>query len=328
MIKLHLPTKAHFYGALILCLAACQSASPHSAPTAGPTAVTEVAVAVVSAQASTPTPAPPSPAAAAPNSAPTHLPPQSGAASLQPPERRAELARLSNLLTFQVQDVSRGSLGQITDYIVNTCETYLIYFVVDPAAPLQVPTGQKMVIPFEAITINSGVLDAQAKTIVLHLTPDRLKGAPAFPAPLALLPNSWEQPVRDFWQRVARVGKLSSACNAVSGQVHKIAYATQLIGAQLKDGNQNLLGTVQDGILEPESGKLDFYVVSLANNQGLVLLPLGKTNIPDSALQPGAKMALVLLADNNRLAGAPRLANAGQAPEAAAQSAARGYWGR
>jgi len=255
------------------------------------------------------------------------MPPQSGAAGIRPPERRAELTRLSNLLHFQVQGLNNTNLGQISDYVINTCETYIIYFVMDPAAVLNVPAGQKLIIPFEAVTINSGVLDAQAKAIVLHLTPDRFKGAPGFPPALALLPNSWEQPVRDYWQRAVRVGKLSSECNATSGQVHKIAYATQLIGAQLKDGNGNLLGAIQDGILEPESGKLGFYVVALKDNQGLILLPLAKTNIPQDALQPGAKIELVLLADNNRLPGAPRLASADQATDGGAQNAARGYWG-
>ena len=310
---------------LVLGLSACQSASPNSSKVVGPTPAAGVARATASAAAPTKTPAP---ATAAANVAPTSMPPQSGAAGIRPPERRPELTRLSNLLQFQVQGLDNVNLGKIADYIVNTCETYIIYFVVDPAPGLNVPASHKLVIPFEAVTINSGVLDAAAKTIVLYLTPDRFTGAPSFPAALALLPNSWEQPVRDFWQRTVRVGKLSSECNAVSGQVHKIAYATQLLVAQLKDGNQNLLGVVQEGILEPESGKLGFYVVSLQDNQGLILLPLAKTNIPESALKPGAKIELVLLADNNRLAGAPRIANVDQATDAAAQGAARGYWGQ
>ena len=314
--------------ALALSLAACQSAAQGSTPTSAPSNTTSTAAASAdAASAGKPTPAP-APATAVPDAGPTHMPPQSSAASIRPPERRAELTRLSNLLQFQVQGLNNTAIGQISDYVINTCETYIIYFTVAPAAGLSVPAGQKLLIPFEAVTINSGIIDAQAKAIILSLTPARLKGAPAFPDALALLPTSWEQPVRDYWQRTVRVGKLSSVCNATSGQVQKIAYATQLIGAQLKDGNQNLLGVIQDGILEPESGKMGFYVVSLKDNPGLILLPLAKTNIPAAALQPGAKIELVLLADSNRLAGAPRLANADQATDAGAQSAARGYWGQ
>jgi sporulation protein YlmC with PRC-barrel domain len=313
-----------FLLALGLSLAACQPAAPSATPGVGSTP--PKATASASGSASQPTAAKPAtPATARP--APTGMPPQSSAAGIQPAEKRAELTRLSNLLRFQVEGLDHAALGQIADYVINTCETYIIYFVVAPAAALKLPAGQQWIIPFEAVTINSGVLDAQAKTISLHLTPDSLAGAPTFPSPQALLPNSWEQPVRDYWQRVVRVGKLSSECNAISGQVHKIAYASQLLGAQLKDGNQNLLGVVQEGILEPESGKLGFYVVSLQDKSGLILLPLAKTNIPQSALQPGAKIELVLLADANRLPGAPRIA-AEAATDAAAQSAARGYWGQ
>ena len=222
-----------------------------------------------------------------------------------------------------------ANLGSVSDYIINTCETYIIYFVVYPASDLKLPVGQKLVIPFEAVTINSGILDAQAKAIALSIGPEPLKSAPTVAAALPLFPLDWEQPARDYWQKVVRVGKLSSECRAGGGgPIHKIAYASQLIGAQLKDGNHNLLGAVQDAILEPESGKLGFYVLQLQNNPGLILIPLAKTNIPDAALQSGAKIELVLLADSARLAGAPRLADINQATDAGAQSAARGYWGQ
>ncbi len=221
-----------------------------------------------------------------------------------------------------------ASLGKVSDFIINTCETYIIYLVVDPASDLKVPVGNRLVIPFEAVTLNSGVLDAQSKSIVLDLTPDRLAAAPSVPNPLALIPINWEQPARDYWQQVVRVGKLSSGCAAGGGPaIHKIAYATQLLGAALKDGNHNVLGTVAEAILEPETGKLGFYVVNLQNSQGLVMVPLAKTNIPDAAMTPGAAIELVLLADNSRLAGAPRIASLDQAADAGVQNAARQYWG-
>jgi sporulation protein YlmC with PRC-barrel domain len=256
-------------------------------------------------------------------------PPQTTAAEIRPADRRAELTRLSNLLQFQVMGLNNAALGKISDYIINTCETYIVYFVVDPASDLQLAAGSKLVIPFEAITINSGALDAQAKAIIVQLSPDQLKAAPAANGAPKLLPTTtWEDSVRAYWQQVVRVGKLSSDCNTGSGTTQKIAYATQLISADIKDGNGNLLGTVQEGILSPESGKLDFYVIALKDNQGMVLVPLAKTNIPAEALQPGAKIELVLLADNAKLAGAPRVTSMDQATNAAAQGAARGYWGQ
>ena len=311
--------------ACALLLAACALASPSTSPTSASTNAPTIGA---------PAGATDTPGAGgqttqgAPVAVSTGKPPQSTAAEIRPPERRAELTRLSNLLQFQVMGQNNAALGKISDYIVNTCETYIVYFVVDPSSDLQLAAGSKLVIPFEAVTINSGALDAQAKAIVVQLSPAVLKAAPAASGTPKLLPTDWEDAVRTYWQQVVRVGKLSTVCNTGSGSTQKIAYATQLIGANLKDGNGNVLGAVQDGILEPESGKLGFYVIAGNGNQGLMLVPLAKTNIPPEALQPGARTELVLLADPSKLAGAPHLSSPDQATDAGAQSAARGYWGQ
>ncbi len=262
----------------------------------------------------------------------TGKPPQTNAAALQPPERREELTVLSNLLTFRVTGLNGAEFGQVADYIVNTCETYIIYFVVDPAADLGLAAGHRLVIPFEAVTINSGILKADERAIALYLAPEQLKPAPAFANPLPLFPRDWETSVRTYWQQVVRVSGLHSECKAggsdSANAVHKIAYATTLLGAELKDFNQSPLGTVVEAVLEPESGKLGFYVVELVDGQGLVLVPLGKTNIPEAALEPGQTTELVLLAESGTLFGAPRLGSAAEASNVQVQGTARQYWGR
>jgi len=98
-----------------------------------------------------------------------------------------------------------------------------------------------------------------------------------------------------------------------------------LLGAELKDYNHQLLGTVQEAVLEPESGKLGFYVVKLLD-ASLVMVPLSQTNIPKEALQPGSAIELVLLAETNMLLGAPRLDSVEQALNTQTQSEARKYW--
>jgi hypothetical protein len=112
------------------------------------------------------------------------------------------------------------------------------------------------VIPFEPVTINNGVLDAQNKTIQLHLTPEQFSDAPTFSSKQHLTPTDWESAVRTFWSKVVRICKLATSCNVSGGPVYKVAYATQLLGVELYDGQNNLLGAVQEAILEPESGKL------------------------------------------------------------------------
>ncbi len=274
-------------------------------------------------------------AAATPGSSPAQelkggKPPQTNAAGILPPERREELTRLSSLLKFKVTGWDGVALGQVTDFVINTCETYIIYFTVDPVADLKVAAGTQLVIPFEIVTINSGALDAEAQAISIYMTLDQVAASPVFAAPLVLLPYSpWEDPVRTYWKSVARVGILKSECKAggsnSANAVHKIAYATQLIGAELKDGNHNLLATVQDAVLEPESGKLGFYIVKLLDGS-LVMVPLSQTNIPKEALEPGQTIELVLLSETNKLTDAPRIASVEQAMNAQTQSEARQYW--
>lgn len=257
-------------------------------------------------------------------------PPQTNAAEIRPPKRREELTRLSSLLKFQVTGWNGVALGQVSDFIINTCETYIIYFTVAPTAELQVAAGKQLVIPFEVVTINSGALDAGAKAISIYMIPEQVAAAPAFDDHFPLIPyQTWEETVRAYWLQVARVSALTSECKAggsdSANAVHKIAYATQLLGAQLKDGNQNLLGTVREAVLEPESGKLGFYVVQLLD-ESLVMVPLGQTNIPKEALEPGKTIELVLLTENNKLLDAPRIATVEEAMNAQTQSTARQYW--
>ena len=258
-------------------------------------------------------------------------PPQTNMAAVEPADRREELTRLTNLLGFQLTGLNGVVLGKITDYVINTCETYIIYMVVEPDVALKVAAGSRVIIPFEAVTINSGIVNAELKTIALYMGSAPVTAAPVVSDPLALYPIVWEEAVRGYWGEVVRVGKLHSACQAGNSTpenaIYKIAYATDLLGAELKDGNGVLLGTVTEGILAPETGKLAFYVVELTDSQGLVLVPLAKTNIPEAALVPGATVELVLLAETGQLTGAPKLDSAEAASSDAAQNSARGYWG-
>src|SRR5262249_23279948 len=145
---------------LALGLAACQSAAasaPTNAPGGASTPVVNGTPAVKSTAAPKATAAPAN-ATGAP--APTGMPPQSNAAAITPAERRAELEKLTNLLTFKVVGLDNAPLGTISDFIVNTCETYLVYMVLAPDPALQVAAGKQLIVPVEAVTINSGTLDA------------------------------------------------------------------------------------------------------------------------------------------------------------------------
>jgi sporulation protein YlmC with PRC-barrel domain len=262
-----------------------------------------------------------------PDQAARDKPQQSQAAEIRPQEMRVELTHLSNLIGYQVLDENGDKLGVASDYIVNTCETYIIYILMEPVASLKVAPGNMVVIPFEAVTINSGVLDAKNKTIQLRLIPGQLSNAPALPTGQQLTPTDWENAAREFWGKAVRIGKLATSCNVPGGPVYKVAYATQLLGVELYDGQNNLLGTVQEAILEPESGKIGFYVVKPAKGDGLVMVDLRAFNIPKEALLPGGNLSLVLLTDPKLFWEAPRFSSVTEADNYALQSKMRQYWG-
>jgi sporulation protein YlmC with PRC-barrel domain len=264
-------------------------------------------------------------------------PPQSQAAEIRPPERRDELTRLSALVGFQVIDRYGELLGTVSDAIVNTCETYLIYFLLAPVEGLGGAPGDRLIIPYELVTINSGALDVQSRAVVLQLTSSQLTGAPAFPESLELVPPDWETEVRSYFSQWARISNLTTECrvaapgtDAAGGTVvvHKIAYLNGLMSAGLFDGLQNRLGTVEEAIFSPESGKLSFFVIRLQDGSGWVLVPLRLVNIPKSALEPGGELSLVLLKENDLLLNAPKLAALEEAVQGEVQGKAIQYWNR
>jgi len=263
-----------------------------------------------------------------PDPAAQQNPLQSQAAEIRPKEMRTKLTHLSNLIGYQVLDENGDKLGIASDYIVNTCETYIIYILMEPVASLNVAPGSQVVIPFEAVTINSGVLDAQNDAIQLRLDPEQFSGAPTFPAGQQLTPTDWEGAVRAFWSKAVRIGKLATSCNVPGGPVFKVAYATQLLGVELYDGQNNLLGTVQEAIIEPESGKVGFYIVKPAKGDGLVMVHLQAFNIPKEALLPGGTLTLLLLTDPQVFWDAPRITSVDEADDIELQSKMRQYWSR
>jgi sporulation protein YlmC with PRC-barrel domain len=253
---------------------------------------------------------------------------QSQAAEIWPNEMRTKLTHLSNLLDYQVLDGNGDTLGVASDYIVNTCEGYIIYILMEPEASLNVASGSWVVIPFEAVTINSGILDAKNEVIQLRLTSEQFSGAPTFPAGQQLTPTDWEGAARAFWSKALHIGKLATSCNVSGGPVYKVAYATQLLGVELYDGQNNLLGAVQEVLLEPESGNVSFYIVKPAKGDGLVMVHLRATNIPKEALLPGGALTLVLLTDPQVFWDALHITHIDEADDFALQSKMRQYWGR
>jgi hypothetical protein len=111
-------------------------------------------------------------------------------------------------------------------------------------------------------------------------------------------------------------------------ETHKVARSSQILGAELRDGLNNVLGRVEEIIVEPESGKVSFFVTGRISDNRLVLVPLRVVNIPNQSLVPGSQFSLVLLVDSSRFQKAPQVGSIEAAEQTQAQAEARGYWGK
>jgi sporulation protein YlmC with PRC-barrel domain len=245
---------------------------------------------------------------------------------------RRELTLLSNLLGYQIKDINRIDLGVAADYVVNTCETYILYLSMAPAADVNNQADIQMLLPFEMVTINSGVLNATDQVVEMQLPVEPFQFAPIAPNAMKLTPTDWEPGVRDYWNPFVRLSGLTTECMVTDPStgklvpVYKTAYASELLGVKLYDALDNELGTVLEAIMEPETGKLRYYVVQLIDEQGLTLVPLGKTNIPKEVLDSGAQLRLVLISEKEKLFNAPRYDGLEDATSDSAIEAAFQYW--
>jgi sporulation protein YlmC with PRC-barrel domain len=213
---------------------------------------------------------------------------QSMAAEIRPKEMRTKLTHLSNLIGYKVLDANGEELGIASDYIINTCETYIIYILMEPAASLNMAPETRVVIPFEAVTINSGVLDAQNEAI--------------YPC---LLPEHCSQERRLFWPGSSLRRPIGRRCRRPSGrrQAWRLATSRNVMAPGLQGGlchpttgsRADDRGTACWARSRTQFGNQkaanSLYIVKPAEGDGYVL-HLRAINIPKEALLPGAALAL------------------------------------
>lgn len=236
-------------------------------------------------------------------------------AQILPETGQQELIRLSNWMGFTIADQNDQPIGQVQDYIVNTCEAHIVYMVVQPDAGLALEGGNEFLIPYEAVSVNNGTLNADTRTMTINIDASQLSGIPALDQRPDLATTDWETEVRDFWSGVVDLSNLDTSCavapasdsaDTESVNVYKIAYASNLLSANLQDGNANALGQVQEALVQPQSGQI-FYLVVNRVDGGTVLVPMRAVNIPESGNLQDGTLNLELLVENTVLQDAPAI---------------------
>ncbi len=234
-------------------------------------------------------------------------------AEILPETGRNEATLLSNLLGYELVGSDGGAWGTVSDYIVNWCEAHILYMVVDAGSAAGVEGG-RMLVPYEVVTLQDGIIDVEQRTITVNLDASQLSGAPAYDDDLDLASLDWEGEVQSFWSGLGPIN-LTSECNVeapATGEdsqggavtVNKIAYASELLGAELQTGNGDALGSVEDYVIEPESGQLMYALLQAGGGEGVVPVPIRALNIPDPGTGEGVH--LILLVEQNILDSAPR----------------------
>lgn len=235
-------------------------------------------------------------------------------AEILPATGRSQVTQLSELLGYQVMSRNGQVLGTASDYILNLCEAHILYIVLEPDPALDVEQGSQILIPYEVASLGGGVIDVDQQAILLDVDQAELAGAPAFSEELDMQAPDWETQVRDYWSQSHDISNLRTECRVEPGgeveMIVKIAQASEVLGMELQDGNQNRLGQVDGVILQPESGMLQFVTVTLdaaqSGGEGQVLVPLRAVNIERGEAGADQAPALVLLVENQVLENAPR----------------------
>jgi sporulation protein YlmC with PRC-barrel domain len=236
-------------------------------------------------------------------------------AQVVPDTGREQATLLSELLGYQLTDQNGNNLGSVDDFILNICEAHIVYVVLDADPSLNLETGNLAVFPYETITLEGGVIDVEQRAITVNVDSEQFTSAPSTNERFDLITTDWEADIRSHWSEVGRLSNLSTECRVPAAgsegsarqTITRIEYATEVLDMQLQDGNGNLIGQVEEVLVEPESGWLPFMAIrpneDLQAGSGLILVPFGALNI--AANEDGATQNLVLLVEPGIFENAP-----------------------
>ncbi len=252
------------------------------------------------------------------------------AAQIVPENERGQATLLSTWMNYQVVDRDGKPVGTISDYILNMCESHILHMVVKADPSLGLKNGDTLVIPYEVVALAGGQIDISHKAIVLNAHRADLANAPAFKGTPDLTNTSWEQSVMGFWSKYTSFS-LTSRCTSPTVNSNKLGLASKVLKADLQDFNGKSLAKVQDAVLEPESGTLQFFVLqldpSLQSGQGYTLAPVGAINVRDK--DAGALGAILSsTVATNVLTGAPKVASVPKSNDTAWLTPQINYWSK
>lgn len=239
-------------------------------------------------------------------------------AQVIPETGREDATMLSKLLGYQIVVPNGTTIGSVDDYILNLCEAHIVYVVLEAAPSIELEDGNLVVFPYEMVTLQEGVIDVDQRVITVNVDAEQFADGPSVGERLDLTTTEWEDDIRNHWSEVGRLSNLSTVCpvpastgteGAGRQEITRIAYAMEVMDMRLLDGNGNLIGEVEEVLVEPESGWLPYMAIrpneNLQTDGGLVLVPFGALNLDTSGGGATQDQNLVLLVEPEVLENAP-----------------------
>jgi sporulation protein YlmC with PRC-barrel domain len=233
-----------------------------------------------------------------------------------PDTGRDSATLLSELLNFQVVDLNGRNLGVVDDFILNMCEAHIIYIVIEADSFLEVQ-GDLLVIPYEAVTLEGGVIDVDSQTIFVNFEISQLEASTAYQERIDLSTTDWETDTRNYWSNMMNLSNLTTECRvpAQDGEgrqaIVRIAHASDVLGAEVVNGIGEQVGAVEEVVVAPESGLMRVVAIQtgglLQAGQGLAAAPPGAVNIHKDDPGNQGDLVLVLLVEAEVLENAPRI---------------------
>jgi sporulation protein YlmC with PRC-barrel domain len=288
--------------------------------------------------------------------------PQAGETQVVPVTGQSDPAHLSTLLTYEVVNSNGEVVGMVSDAVINMCEAHVLYVVVDLDDTLAGDESGLVLIPYEAFTLD-GEVQVEGNQLILSAEISDISSAPSVDiTTLDLSTNEWEAEVVTFWsdyatmtfttecpvppaefggqaQATPSAGEATTMPEATpqatpTGEteqgsdeiiVVRVALATEVLSAQLVDGNGQPVGTLEEALLIPETGLLRYLVVVPdGETEGVfVLVPMGAVNVEREGTDT---MVLVLLVETEIFQNAPSVATIPGMDELLNEGESFEYW--
>ena len=207
-----------------------------------------------------------------------------GATAVVPVTGKPNASRLSEQLTFTVLNQNGQQIGEVEDMILNLDNAMVDYVIVRTAE-------KQVAVPWDKLSVQTDAAAGQPGTFALQVDDKTFTMAPAvdlntLPA-IAEPANDWDAQLRAYWKGNNAGGAQPAPGSANQGKLRGLMLASQALAADVSVPNQTVLqAAIEDLIVNPQSGKIQFVVVktNVDTTERWIPVPLALFNW-DSTLQ-------------------------------------------